>query len=344
MRGSEAEKMTRSRLVVFASMVVVGLGVAAGVGAIYLDPARAAVGPLEAEALALPADTRFVVGLDVKRFVASPFYGRFASENGQARPDAFKQIEEKLGLNPERDLDRIVIAGRDPSGVKKDPGVALITGRFDRYKLGRVAEERPGVTTKNHQGTSMYLYNEETKGATAVAFLDDDTLALGSQAAVEAVIANRATGSGGLRSNSALIGLLETVKPGSTFWMAGDQALLSKMPSSVPGVGGGSGMAIPTLKSMIVTGDLDPVVALQVTGETADAAAAQNLADIVRGLMAMVSLQAQQKPEFQKLASAVSVTTDQHRVLINARLPYELLEKLNPSKRPTATGPAAATR
>ena len=75
-----------------------------------------------------------------------------------------------------------------------------------------------------------------------------------------------------------------------------------------------------------------PVVALQITGETADAAAAQNLADIVRGLVAMLSLQAQQKPELKQLASAVNVTTQEHRVQVNARFPYELLDTLQPKK------------
>src|SRR5687767_11859665 len=128
-------KMTRSRMVVFVSMLVVGVGAVAAVGALYLDPARAAVGLLPAEALALPGDTRFVMGLDVKRFVASPFYARFADQHGQVRPDAFRELEEKLGLDPERDLDRVVIAGRDASAKGKESGVVLVTGRFDRYKL-----------------------------------------------------------------------------------------------------------------------------------------------------------------------------------------------------------------
>jgi hypothetical protein len=327
--------MTRSRSVVFASMIVVGVGAAAAVGALYLDPARAAVGPLEAEALALPADSRFVIGLDVQRFVSSPFYGRF-SRDRKSQPDAFGQLEEKFGLNPERDLDRVVIAGRDTTGTRKERGVALVTGRFDRYKLGRAAEERPGVTTKSHQGTPMYLYDEEKKSAVAVAFLDDQTLVLGSQSSVEAVIENRASGAGGLRGNAALLALIESVKPGSTFWMAGDQTLLSNLPQSVPGAGG-TGMQLPALRSMVVTGDLDPVVALQITGETADAAAAQNMADIVRGLVAMASLQAQQKPELKQLASAVSVTTEAHRVRVNARFPYELLDSLQPKKQGIAS-------
>jgi hypothetical protein len=333
--------MTRSRLVVFASMLVVGVGAVAALGALYLDPARAAVGPLEAEGLALPADTKFVIGLDVKKFVASPFYARFANERGGGRPDAFADLQEKLGLDPERDLDRVIIAGRDPGGVKKDPGLAIVTGRFDRYKLGRAAEEHAGVTTKNHEGTSLYLYNEGGKGATAVAFLDDDTLALGSQSAVEAVITNRAGGTGGLRANPKLLALIEGIKPGSTFWVAGDQSLLSRMPHAIPGGAGGSGMQLPSLRSMVVTGDLDPVVALQITGETVDAAAAQSLADIVRGLVAMASLQAQQKPELRQLASAVSVTTQAERVLVNARFPYELLDSLQPKKRGVAEGAPA---
>jgi hypothetical protein len=216
--------------------------------------------------------------------------------------------------------------------MKKDPGVAMISGRFDRYKLGRMAETRPGVTTKNHQGTSMYLYNEETKGATAVAFLDDQTIVLGSQASVETVIDNRSAGSGGLRGNAALVALIESVKPGSTFWMAGDQSVLSSLPQAIPGGGGGTGLQLPALRSMVVTGDLDPVLALQITGETADAASAQNVADMVRGLVAMASLQAQQKPELRQLASAVNVTTEAHRVRVNARFPYELLDSLKPKK------------
>ena len=55
--------MTRSRLVLLAAMTVVVVGVAAGVGALWLSPARAAVGPLVGRG-ADPAGRRtFVIGL-----------------------------------------------------------------------------------------------------------------------------------------------------------------------------------------------------------------------------------------------------------------------------------------
>lgn len=329
--------MTRSRLVVLSSLIVVGVGVVGALGALYLDPARAAVGPLPAEGLALPGDTQFVMGFDVHRFVASPFYQRFGKDrHGQGRPPGFTELEEKTGLNPERDVDRIVLAGR-AADKGPDGGVVLVSGRFDRTKLSRAIETAgKGVTYKSHEGSTMYLFSEgEGARSGAVAFLDDDTLVLGPRASVEATLTNHAAGKVPMRSNAALVALLESVKPGSTFWAVGDQSVLSRLPLTVPGAAGQGSVTLPPVKSVVVTGDLDPLVAVELTGEAVDDKAAQSLADVVRGLVALASLQASQKPELRELASAVSVTTDATRVHVNVRVPYELLDSLS-GKRPVA--------
>ena len=165
--------MSRSRLVVFVSMVVVGLGVTAGISALYLDPARAAVGPLPAEGLVLPADARFVMGVDVKRLTASPFYKKQVA----LRPDAFRDLEARTGVNPERDVETLLVAGGT-----QDQGLALFVGNFDRARLARTIEtEKKGqVTWKDVQGTTVYLFNEGQKGAGAASFLDDRRLVVGS--------------------------------------------------------------------------------------------------------------------------------------------------------------------
>jgi hypothetical protein len=138
------------------------------------------------------------------------------------------------------------------------------------------------------------------------------------------------------------MGLLERVKPGSTFWMVGDQTLLANMPKSVPAPGGeGSGLQLPAVRNVIVTGDLDPQIALQATAETADEAAAKNLADVVRGLMALAALQGNQKPELKELASAVSVTTETNQVHVSARIPHALFESLQPKKVAASPGVAS---
>jgi hypothetical protein len=337
--------MTRSRLVFFAAMTVVVVGVAAGVGALWLNPARAAVGPLAGEALILPADAKFVAGFDVKRFAASPFYERFKAQRGM-KPEALAELEAKTGLNPARDLDQIVIAG---TGVRGAASVAVALGHFDLYKLGRSIETEGKARGTSFEGITVYNFSEE-KQPLSLALVDESTLVFGPSEQVTQALASRTRGETPLKTNASLMARLETVRPGSTFWMVGDQSLLASLPTSIPAPGasaGGGSMTLPALTGLTVTGDLDPQVSLAVTGEARDAAAARNLADVVRGLVAMASLQAAQKPELSQLASAVSVTTEENRVLVSARIPYETLDALQP-KRPQAVqstpGPAPAAR
>jgi hypothetical protein len=327
--------MTRSRLVVLVSTVVVGTGVLAGLSALYLDPARAAVGPVPAEGLVLPADARFVMGVDVKRLTSSPFY----KKQSALRPDAFRDLEARTGVNPERDVDTLLVAGNTG-----DQGLALLVGTFDRARLARTIEtEKKGqVTWKDVQGTTVYLFREGQKGGGAAAFLDDRRLVVGTATAVEAAVAAKVSGATGLKSNLAMSALLERVKPGSTFWMVGDQTLLANLPKSMPMGGGESTVTLPALKSVVVTGDLDPMVSLAITGDAADEASAKNLADVVRGFVAIMSMQGGQKPELKQLASAVSVTTDTTHVLVSARFPYELIDALSP-KRAAAADPSTAS-
>ena len=334
--------MTRSRLVVLSSMIVVAVGVAAAVGALWLDPARAAVGPMPAQALVLPADARYVMGFDVKRFAASPFYQRYGSRKGM-RPEALAELEAKTGLRPERDIDQIVVAGT-PGARGSVPGVALVTGRFDLYKLGRVLETESKAKGQRIEGVNVYSYDEGGRAASAVAFLDETAILFGQKDRVEAALASRSRSESPLRGNATLLALVEKVRPGSTFWMVGDQSILAGMPTSIPAPGapaaeeGGAGASIslPQLKSLTVTGDLDPQVSIAVTGEAADEAAAKNLADIVRGFVALASLQAAQKPELQQLASAFSVATEQNRVLLSARIPYAMIDALQAKVAPAA--------
>jgi len=96
-------------------------------------------------------------------------------------------------------------------------------------------------------------------------------------------------------------------------------------------------MTLPSLQSLSVTGELDPLIAVTITGEAVDGAAAKSLADGVRGLVGLFTLQAASKPELKDLASAITVATDENRVLVNARIPYETLDALTPH-RPVASG------
>jgi hypothetical protein len=180
--------MTRSRLAVLSSSALVAAGLAAALGALVLDPAREAVGPLPPEGMALLPEARFVMGLDVQRFAASPFYKKYGARGG--RPDAFSELQAKTGLDPERDVDRVFVAG----GARGDQrSVALVVGRFDRSRIaGAIEKGKKGVTWKKVHGTNLYLFGESSKSPGALAFLDDSSIVLGAQASVEAAVGNHA--------------------------------------------------------------------------------------------------------------------------------------------------------
>jgi len=333
--------MTRSRLVLFVSVLVVALGVVAGFGALWLDSARAAVGPLPGEGLVLPADTHFVMGFDVKRVVSSPMWTRMASRPGM-RPEGLEQLETWTGLDPARDIDQIVVAGRGGAGKTAPQPLVIATGRFDLERLAGTLGQAKQATRRQLEGTTLFTMTKQTESgqteSSTLALLDAGALVFGPTAGVEAVVASRSRGETPLRQNTELIKLVESVKPGSTFWVVGGQSLLAAMPSRipVPGMGGSgtsAGMNLPPLQSLTLTGDFDPQLSLALTGVAADEAAAAKLADVMRGLVALMSLQAQQKPELAQLASAFSISTEMNRVLISARIPYELLEALQPKKQ-----------
>lgn len=325
--------ITRSRLVVAVAAGVVGIGAAVALGVLFLGSAKAAVGPLPGEALLLPADAKFVGGIDVKRFTASPFYAKYASARAKGRPEAFKDLEEKTGLNPERDLERVVFAGT-PAG-RDSSGMVVALGRFDRAKLSRAVETlTKGVSSKAVQGVTVYLFNEGEKRAGALAFVDDRTLVMGSQATVEAAVLSVAQGGDSLKQNATIMALLEKIRPDATFWMVGDQSVLQNLPKNVPAGVAGQQVTLPGLRNLAAWGDLDPQIAIEVVGEADDEASAKNLADVVRGLVALAALQANQKPELKELAAAVSVANDASSVRVNARVPYELLDALQAQAQP----------
>jgi len=358
--------MRRSRLVVVLAALVVAAGLSAALGLRILSPARAAVGPLPGAALALPAEANVVGGFDVRRLLDSPLYAKFLADKEDELPAEVREFQERTGVNPQTDIDQIVAAGwKKESG--KGTGAVVALGRFDVAKISAFIEaEAEGVTWKKVAGSTMYLINEEPEeseepkegeehsegeegeehkeasGPGALSFLGDGAIVFGAPSAVESTLTNFAAGGGhGLEANAELIGRVGALRPDAALWVVGDATALSAAPQAVPGPGGG-GMKIPPLKSLSLTGDFDPAVAIELVGEAADLEAATQLADMLRGLVAFASMQASQKPELKDLATAISVTTEELLVRVSARFPYELIESLKAQASPAEVAPDEA--
>jgi hypothetical protein len=326
--------MNRSRRLIVTAAAVSALGIGFAFSSRLTGTARAAVGPIPPEALALPADSAMLMGFDVRALTSSQFYARFGAEGGPGRVEALAELERKTGLNPERDIDSVVVAVRASVTEPKaegdakrhsENGLVFVTGRFDAARLEASIPEAGKASKERRDGVT--IYREATgKSNGAVALLDAVILVAGDAAAVETFLANRSTGHG-VRDSKELVALLESVEPGSAFWAVGGSSVLSRVTS---GIGGPAGN-LPAVKQVVAYGHLDPEVGLTATAQASDAKSATKIADVLRGFSAMLSLQAGQKAELAQIADSISVATEDDKVHVKATITHELIASLKKS-------------
>jgi hypothetical protein len=324
--------MNRSRRLVFTAAAVSVLGIGFAFSTRLTSTARAAVGPVPPEALALPADSAMVMGFDVRALTGSQFYAKFGQENEPGRVEALAEIERRTGLNPERDIDSVVIAvqskdvkeGAEGESRHRDGGLVFVTGRFDAARLESSIPEAGKVQKERRDGVTIYR-GEGVKSHGSVALLDAGILVAGETGAVDTFLANRASGHG-IRDSRELVSLLEKIEPGSTFWAVGGASVLNRVAGAAGPVAN-----LPAIKQVVAYGHLDPEVGVTATAEAADAKSANKIADVLRGFSAMLSLQASQKAELAQIADSISVATEDDKVHVKATFTHELLDSLKKS-------------
>jgi hypothetical protein len=325
--------MARRHGIFVASWGLIGLALVAGWGVGRCG--ATSLGPLPAEALRLPQGSRFVMGLDVRRFVAGEFYKRFAGPKAPARPQSFDELVQKTGIEPERDVDRVFFAG----GLGEDGrrGVLLALGRFDAARLDKALKERyPDLATRTVGRQTLRVLSGPPR-STAVALLSPSALAMGPAEDVESLLAGKDPG---IASNARLAPLIRAIDNPPTFWMVGDGSALEMAGRSAPGAGG-MPMGLPSIDSLVVTSDVDPQVSFKAVAQAAEEKGARALGDMLNGFLALAAFQAQQKPALHELPSAVKVERQGTRVTLSGELPHDMLAALLP--KPATPAPQGAT-
>jgi hypothetical protein len=331
--------MNRSRRLMISATAVVGVGVLFAMSSRFTGTARAAVGPVPAEALALPANSAMVMGFDVRAVTSSEFYAKFGQEGAPGHVRALEEIEKKTGLNPARDIDAVVIAVQPEAkaaadGRRKDEsGLVFVTGRFDVNRLIQLRPEGSKVVPERRGDVTIFA--DPGRGG-VVAVLDAGILVAGSAVAVDAFLSNRASGRG-IEDNKAMVDLLKRVEPGSTWWAVGDGTVLKQFTANA----GADAPQLPAVKSVVAYGHLDPEVGLTATAEASDTQSATKIADVLRGFSAMLSLQAGQRKELAAIADGISVATEEDKVHVKATITHELIESLQKSAAAARTAKKA---
>jgi hypothetical protein len=304
-----------------AVVVVLILLLAGGAAAYYFLVMKAGGAALPAEALALPADTSMVMGLDVKKFMGTVrklMDGNFAglplppeamAELPKAKGEmekGLKELEEKTGVRLEQDVDQAVIGMQGVGGAPEPKAVVLVVGRFDRAKVTAAIEKgmKEGgatPTVKDHAGAKVF-----TAGDNAAAVASERVLVFGTPALVDSTLASIAQKANTL--NPGLASLVGRVRGGSTFWLVAGEALMSAagkqagpMPVSMP-------------KSFVVSDHAD--AGIEVLAQMPDAQSASTAATMIKGGLEMAKAQAGDNPAIKDLKPEVSASGSEVRLSV----------------------------
>jgi hypothetical protein len=319
---------TRYFVAVTGAILVLGLGT--GIVASYMglpvSVFTSAAGPEELEYV--PADAAVVAYANVREVMQSQLRQRFREmEPSQEHQNEF---EEKTGLNFEEDIDTVVAAVMPKTNIADNPEGAfliLARGRFEAARLEALALEH-GATVTDYQGKRLITHhdadnqNDTKHDDMAVGFVEADLIAFGSVTAVQASIDAR-------RENRNVVGNIEMMRLVSELDNANAWAV-----GRFDAIAGQAGLPteiasqMPAITWFSAAGHINGGVSGVLKAEAKDEASAQNLRDVLKGVLALAKMQAGTKPGMQQLADSLILSGDGKNVALSFSVPSEVLDVL----------------
>jgi hypothetical protein len=323
--------MRKSRWIWILAIVLVVGGLGLG-GVAHWTSRR-----VEAQAKALPPtlawvpDAASMVGhVDLQSMFASPLGADW--QERMEKHESFRELDEirkAAGLDPQSDLNAATFcitaspAGGEPTTDKEERWGVAISGTFDSGRIVSALKQRAKLDQEDYRGTTIYRIESTEGEERALAFGDRSTLLLGQPSYVREMLD---AGSG--RSTSAGNGLMERWGESAfleqSFWLAG-----SPDGTVASALSGSPGRRLPPLRAFSVSGRFAAELRLRGRGKAFDAKSAVELADLVRGVVALGRLQANADPGMSAIVDSIQIGQVDEEVEISLAVPYETLRNLS---------------
>jgi hypothetical protein len=278
----------------------------------------------------VPQGASLIGYVDLRAVASSPLADSWSEAMRERTPfAALDELEEATGIDALNDIDSLTLAV-GPGGGKPERWGIAVKGVFDRDRLvEKLSAHKGEVETSTHAGTDLYLVRGGTQ-TTAMAQPNDSTVLIGDAAYVRDMLDS---GSG---AEPSAAGSLEAWGygdfQGETLWFAGTP------PDAVHGLVG-QGRGKESLRSFAVTGRLDADLLLRARGQALDSKKAQELADVLRGLIALGRLQQDSSPGgalLGRVMESISVELADREIDVNLTVPYESIRELLDSRSKVA--------
>lgn len=279
----------------------------------------------------VPPDAVAVAYADVQQVMASDALQRLRrlhEAESANNPDASTErhdFEEKTGVNVERDIDAVVAAMMPGAAAGDHRPLVLARGRFDQVRIEGLAREHGGEVS-DYQGVRVVAHHGD-HDTMAVGFLAPGVVAVGSLEGVQAAVQAKQSGRNVL-SNTEMMRLVSELDNANAWAVGRFDAV-----ANTAGLPGELQQRVPTLSWFSAAGNLNGGVSGTFKAEAKDEEAAKNLRDMLRGVMAMVKMQADNKPELRALADSLQLGGEGKTVAVGFSLPTQLFDVIEQLER-----------
>src|SRR6266851_3299721 len=319
-----------------AAILVAGLctGLVAYYGGGFPSLSASRSGPSELSYV--PADAAVVAFANVREVMDSQLRQRLKQvlpqEQGQ------KEFQEATGIDIERDIDYVVAGMMTPgdTGLPDNAnGLVVARGRFNTTQLETLVREHGGVVEDYKGKRVIKAPDVKTAGPHSVmlAFLEPGLVAIGSEVAIRSAI-DAQLSAHSITSNNDLMELVADVERGNNLWVVGRFDAIAhpaKLPAEIAG-------KRPAIKTFAVMTHIDGDVTGTLRAETRDQPSADNLRQVVQGLLALGRMQ--NDPKATAVLNSLHLTGSGTTVKLSFAVPSEVLDMIPMIKKPGPDGGA----
>jgi hypothetical protein len=313
----------RSRNFVITSLTVLAVGLGTGLVAYYGLPAgvlTAQAGPDELHFI--PRDAAVVAYANVQDVMQSEVRQKLrAVLPGQGQGQ--DEFQEHTGINIDTDIDRVVAAlapfAAAGTGSASPAGLVLARGRFDAVKIESLMREHGGQV-ETYKDVRLIVAEAGNGGPLSVAFIEPGLAAIGSSHLVRNAI-DLKSGGANITDNAEVMNIVRTIDDGNAWAVGRFDALNARLPDEVM-------QRLPPITWFSASGFINGGIRGTVRVEARDEESANNLREVVRGIVALAKMELGSRPDIQTLTRSLELGGTGTTIALSFEIPAELLDVL----------------
>jgi hypothetical protein len=298
----------------------------------------------------VPAESAVVAFANVREVMDSQLRQRMK----QALPDerGQQEFQEQTGIDIERDIDYVVAAMTTVPNMGQPPGVAMVAtqpgglvvarGRFNTTQLETLVREHGGVVEEYKGKRLVKASDRDPRNSTNIspdgstvnrpvhtvclAFLEPGLVGIGSEEAIKSSI-DAQLSAHSITSNNEMMELVSDIDNGNNAWAVGRfDAIASQahLPAEVAS-------RIPAVKTFAVMTHIDGGISGTLRAETRDDQSAENLRQVMQGLLALGRMQ--NDPKASAIVNSLQLSGTGHTVNLSFAVPSEVFDMLGTLKK-----------